>query len=203
MSDTYGPQVETTEERKPPTLADIVREKTDDGRRIIDFFLDVMEARVEGAELCHRIDAAKQLVKYGSKDAARFIARYRGVPMRPRHPWTPQPGRPLLRRGCGPGPSPCAPGPFTEDLLTVLSAVDEDLMARLVRAQTADGGTVIEFLDDVMQDRNEGFKAPPQDRRRQGAHRTHRPRRGRTRTRGEPLFRSQLSLHPERERVGP
>ena len=31
-------------------------------------------------------------------------------------------------------------------------------MVRLVRAQTADGGTVIEFLDDVMQDRNEGFK---------------------------------------------
>ena len=31
-------------------------------------------------------------------------------------------------------------------------------MARLIRAQTADGGTIIDFLDDVMQDRNEGFK---------------------------------------------
>ena len=31
-------------------------------------------------------------------------------------------------------------------------------MARLIRAQTADGGTIIEFLDDVMQDRTEGFK---------------------------------------------
>ena len=31
-------------------------------------------------------------------------------------------------------------------------------MVRLVRAQTADGFTVIEFLDDVMQDRTEGFK---------------------------------------------
>ena len=31
-------------------------------------------------------------------------------------------------------------------------------MVRLVRAQTADGSTVIEFLDDVMQDRNEGFR---------------------------------------------
>ena len=47
MSDTN----ETTTERKPPTLADIVREKTDDGRRIIDFFLDVMEDRIDGAEL--------------------------------------------------------------------------------------------------------------------------------------------------------
>ena len=57
----------TTAERKPPTLADIVREKTDDGRLIIDFFIDVMEARVEGAELCHRIDAAKQLVSTGQR----------------------------------------------------------------------------------------------------------------------------------------
>ena len=31
-------------------------------------------------------------------------------------------------------------------------------MTRLIRAQTADGDTIIEFLDDVMQDRNEGFK---------------------------------------------
>ena len=159
MSDTYGPQAATatTAERKPPTLADIVREKTDDGARIIDFFLDVMEARIEGAELCHRIDAAKQLVKYGSKDAARFIARYRGVSCghstrgRP-DPADPAPARKMPRRRVN------APDPFTEDLLTVLSAVDEDLMARLVRAQTADGGTVIEFLDDVMQDRNDGFR---------------------------------------------
>ena len=37
---------------------------------------------------------------------------------------------------------------LTEDFLTVLSAVDEDLMIKLVRAQTRDGGTVIDFLDD-------------------------------------------------------
>ena len=157
MSHTNGPQAETTtEERKPPTLADIVREKTDDGRRIIDFFLDVMEARVEGAELCHRIDAAKQLVKYGSKDAARFIARYRDVPCGHSTRGRPNPADPCSDPDAAGRES--APGPFTEDFLTVLSAVDEDLMARLVRAQTADGFTVVEFLDDVMQDRNEGFK---------------------------------------------
>ena len=160
MYDTSGPQADTaTTERKPPTLADIVREKTDDGRRIIDFFLDVMEARVEGAELCHRIDAAKQLVKYGSKDAARFIARYRGVPCGHSTRGRPGPADPCSAEDASPATEPLnAPAPFTEDLLTVLSAVDEDLMARLVRAQTADGFTVVEFLDDVMQDRNEGFK---------------------------------------------
>ena len=55
-----------------------------------------------------------------------------------------------------------APATLTQDFLTVLSGIDEFLMARLIRAQTAYGGTIIEFLDDVMQDRNDGFKC--QDR---------------------------------------
>ncbi len=159
MSDTSTQTTEQTAERKPPTLADIVREKTDDGKRIIDFFLDVMEDRIDGAELCHRIDAAKQLEKHRSKAAARFLAKYRGVPC----------GH--STRGRPDSADPCsaeerslvavtlnAPATLTRDFLTVLSGIDEFLMARLIRAQTADGGTVIEFLDDVMQDRNDGFK---------------------------------------------
>ena len=78
MSETHT--TETTEERKPPTIADIVREKTDDGAIIIDFFTDVMTGRIEGAELCHRMDAAKHLVKYGHKGAAEFLAKNRGIP---------------------------------------------------------------------------------------------------------------------------
>ena len=51
-----------------------------------------------------------------------------------------------------------APPTLTRDFLTVLSGIDEFLMARLIRAQTADGVTIIDFLDDVMQDRTDGFK---------------------------------------------
>ena len=151
----------TTEstERKPPTIADIVREKTGDGALIIDFFTDVMTGRIEGAELCHRIDAAKQLVKYGSKDAAEFIAKYKGVPCG--HSTR---GRPNQADPCSAEERSLvavtlnAPPTLTRDFLTVLSGIDEFLMARLIRAQTADGDTVIEFLDDVMQDRTDGFK---------------------------------------------
>ena len=156
MSDTT---TETTTERKPPTIADIVREKTGDGRLIIDFFTDVMTGRIEGAELCHRIDAAKQLVKYGSKDAAEFLAKYKGVPCG--HSTR---GRPNQADPCTAEDRSLvavtlnAPATLTRDFLTVLSGIDEFLMARLIRAQTADGVTVIEFLDDVMQDRTDGFK---------------------------------------------
>ena len=152
-------ETETTTERKPPTIADIVREKTGDGALIIDFFTDVMTGRIEGAQLCHRIDAAKQLVKYGSKDAAEFLAKYKGVPCG--HSTR---GRPNQADPCSTEERSLvdvtlnASATLTKDFLTVLSGIDEFLMARLIRAQTADGVTIIEFLDDVMQDRTDGFK---------------------------------------------
>ncbi len=162
MYETYVPA--TTVERRPPTIAEIVRQKTDDGARIIDFFLDLMEGRVDGAMLCHRIDAAKQLVKYGSKKAADFIAEHGDEPCD--HCESRKRG-PRPRKDESPAAKPQhAPGPFgydfltllTEDFLTVVSAVDEDLMIKLVRAQTRDGATVIDFLDDVMEGRNKGFR---------------------------------------------
>ena len=150
---------ETIMERKPPTIADIVREKTDDGKRIIDFFLDVMEDRIDGAELCHRIDAAKQLEKHKSKAAAKFLAEYRGVSCGHSINGRPNPADPCSAEDRSlVAVTLNAPPTLTQEFLTVLSGIDEFLMARLIRAQTADGGTVIEFLDDVMQDRNDGFK---------------------------------------------
>ena len=148
-----------TEERKPPTIADIVREKTGDGALIIDFFTDVMTGRIEGAQLCHRIDAAKQLVKYGSKDAAEFIAKYKGVPCGHSINGRPNPADPCSAEERSlVAVTLNAPATLTRDFLTVLSGIDEFLMARLIRAQTVDGVTIIEFLDDVMQDRTDGFK---------------------------------------------
>ena len=45
-----------------PSLADIVREKTQGGRLIVRFFLSTMEGEFEDARVHHRVDAAKQLV---------------------------------------------------------------------------------------------------------------------------------------------
>ena len=118
-----------------------------------------MTGRIEGAELCHRIDAAKQLVKYGSKDAAEFLAKYKGVPCGHSINGRPDPADPCTTEERSlVAVTLNAPATLTRDFLTVLSGIDEFLMARLIRAQTADGVTVIEFLDDVMQDRTDGFK---------------------------------------------
>ena len=165
MYETYVPISETIVERKPPTIADIVREKTDDGARIIDFFLDLMEGRVDDAKLCHRIDAAKQLVKYGSKEAADFLAEHGDEPCdhcesrkrgpRPRKDAVPAAGPPYA----APHLTPDFLTLLTEDFFAVLTAVDEDLMIKLVRGQTRDGDAIVEFLDDVMHNRVDGFKA--------------------------------------------
>ena len=118
-----------------------------------------MTGRIEGAELCHRIDAAKQLVKYGSKDAAEFLAKYKGVPCGHSINGRPNPADPCSAEERSlVAVTLNAPPTLTRDFLTVLSGIDEFLMARLIRAQTADGVTIIEFLDDVMQDRTDGFK---------------------------------------------
>ena len=165
MYETYVPISETIVERKPPTIAEIVREKTDDGARIIDFFLDLMEGRVLDAKLCHRIDAAKQLVKYGSREAADFIAEHGDEPCdhcesrkrgpRPRKEAVPAAGPPYA----APHLTPDFLTLLTEDFFAVLTAVDEDLMIKLVRGQTRDGDAIVEFLDDVMHNRVDGFKA--------------------------------------------
>ncbi len=164
MYETYVPIAETSVERKPPTIADIVRQKTDDGARIIDFFLDLMEGKVDDAKLCHKIDAAKQLVKYGSKKAADFLAEHGDEPCdhcesrkrgpRPRKDQSPPAGPPYA----APHLTPDFLTLLTEDFFAVLTAVDEDLMIKLVRGQTRDGDAIVEFLDDVMEGRNDSFK---------------------------------------------
>ena len=137
-----------------------------------------MMGRIDGAELCHRIDAAKQLVKYGSEAAAEFLAKYKGVPCGHSIRGRPDPADPCTaEERTLVAVTLNAPPTLTQEFLTVLSGIDEFLMARLIRAQTADGGTII----GVPRRRNAGqdrrLQDPPQDRRRQGAHRTHNPRR--------------------------
>ena len=163
MYETYVP-TDTIVERKPPTIADIVREKTDDGARIVEFFLGLMEGYVADAQLCHRIDAAKQLVKYGSKEAADFIAEHGDETCD--HCESRKRG-PRSRKDASPAAGPPYAAPhltpdfltlLTEDFFTVLTAVDEDLMIQLVRGQTRYGDSIVEFLDSVMQGREDGFK---------------------------------------------
>ena len=69
----FATESQTKIENQPPTLAEIVREETDNGREIIRFLLDVMRNRFEDVKMCHRVQAAVQLAKLGSKEAEAFL----------------------------------------------------------------------------------------------------------------------------------
>ena len=56
------------------TLPQYIRENTNDGHNIARVLIDVMEGRLDGARISHRLTAARLLTIYGHKDAADFIA---------------------------------------------------------------------------------------------------------------------------------
>ena len=118
-------------EPNPPSLADIVRQETEDGRLIVRFLVDLMQGRLEQAEPCHRLDAARQLLGLGLLEAQTFIDA-NTAPARRRSPAA---------------FSPClAPAALRHEL------------AALVREETQDGRATVRFLVDVMQGSLAGFK---------------------------------------------
>ena len=129
----FATEPKSKTEDQPPTLAEIVREVTDNGRTIINFLHDVMNGRLDGFEPCHRIAAARELAKRGDKQAITFLQSF-----------YPKPNGP---KSNGRKPSP----PIGESL-------PNDELAEIVREVTGNGRTIIDFLVDVMHGNLDGFK---------------------------------------------
>ena len=56
------------------SLSQYIRDNTNDGRNIASVLIDVMEGRLAGAKISHRLTAARLLTIYGYEDAPDFIA---------------------------------------------------------------------------------------------------------------------------------
>ena len=132
-------QTQTKTEDQPPTLAEIIREVTNNGQTIIDFFHDAMNGRLDGFEPCHRIAAARELAKRGDKQAIAFLQSF--------YP------KPNGRKSNGRKPSP----PIGEALPDDELAPNYEL-AEIVREVTGNGRTIVCFLHDAMQGILDGFK---------------------------------------------
>ena len=111
------------------TLATTIQDRTNDGTSIVDFLFAVMRDELDGFKPCHRLDAAKLLVKYDRDEARNFITDY-----------TPDPPRPRLDSS--------SPGD---------NYFDEKL-AELIRESTDDGRKVCRFLINVMDGALSAFK---------------------------------------------
>ena len=112
-------------------LANIVAEVTDDGRRVVQFFLQVAEGRLdsEGFQPNHRMDAAKELVKIGLTEFEDYIAA------------NPSPPRRRKSRS------------KAQDISPEVEQAREEL-ARYARELTDDGRTVIRLYSEIM----DGFR---------------------------------------------
>ncbi len=120
-------------------LANIVAEVTDDGRRVVQFFMQVADGRLdsEGFQPNHRMDAAKELVKVGLSEFEDYI---RANPSPPRR------RAPKSR-------------PQHADVSPEMEEAREDL-AKYARELTDDGKIVIRLYSEIMDGfrNDEGFK---------------------------------------------
>ena len=124
---TALPQDLTPQQR----LANIVAEVTDDGRRVVQFFMQVAEGRLdsEGFQPNHRMDAAKELVKIGLTEFEDYIAT--------------NPSPPIRRK----------PRRKAQDISPEVEQTREEL-AKYARELTDDGRTVIRLYSEIM----DGFR---------------------------------------------
>ena len=108
-------------------LANIVAEVTDDGRRVVQFFMQVAEGRLdsEGFQPNHRMDAAKELVKIGFTEFEDYIAANPSPPKR----------RKSRRKA--------------QDISPEVELAREEL-AQYARELTQDGKTVIRLYSEIM-----------------------------------------------------
>ncbi len=180
MCDNTG-QHDKTERSEPPSLADIVRQETDNGRTIVRFYLDVANGKLddEGFEACHRVEAAMQVQAIAPELVADAIARLAGVQCHPerrgKHPTrrSRQASRrsreepaPYLIRGGNPSQDASRANAarqhealeYLASALAAPSLADDPRVAGIVRESTDQGKTVVSFLLHIMHGVVRGFR---------------------------------------------
>ncbi len=112
-------------------LSHRIQAKTDNGDLVIDFLIEVMTDERPDFKICHRLDAAKLLTKYGRDEAIDFILDNPREPSRSRK----------------------SSGPSEESEFDIV-------LAKKIRESTDDGVSVVRFLINVMEGDLKAFGPP-------------------------------------------
>ncbi|MYD47883.1 MAG: hypothetical protein F4W95_05295 [Chloroflexi bacterium] len=121
-------------------LADIIAQETRDGRLIVRFLIYAMDGEFPDFQPCHRIDAARLLVKLGFDRAQAAVDRANAA-----------------RRARQREPRAQAEVQQQSEAQAAAKDVRAEL-ARIVREETAEGRSMVMFLVDVMEGDRPGFK---------------------------------------------
>ena len=148
LSDNSGAQAATTQEKR--SLADIVREKTNDGETIVQFYLDVASGKLDGFRDNHRMAAANKIGKIAPNLVAKYLVKYRNSDCRDSLR-----GSSLLpvRR-----PPIKSVSPESRETVPRGPNVFQRRLAQIVREETGDGRAIVAFVVNVMNGELTGFK---------------------------------------------
>ena len=136
--------------QKHPSLAEIVRQETDGGRRIVQFYLGVADGTLDGFRDHHRVAAARRLDKIAPGLVREYLQKFHNAQIRDSMRGSLFPmGRISAMTKNTPERAeqvPRGPNRFQRRL------------TRLVRDETGDGRTIFDFLNGVMHGALLGFK---------------------------------------------
>ena len=128
---------------------------TKDGEHIARFLTETMRGKTPGVKVCHRMEAAKHLIKYGFPDAdcettSDRLSRAGGNPEG-------QGGdEPPVQSPLSPGERARVRGEEIAAPVTHLDILNYQI-AHLIRHETAEGHTIVNFLVDTMTGRDRPF----------------------------------------------
>ena len=137
----------------PTKLQQNIIDRTNEGDTIAAFLVDAMQGETPGVKVNHRMDAAKQLIKYGFTDTeckitSDRLSRAGGNPEgQGESTNTPSPS---MGEGWDGGDNPPHPVVSYFDIINYQ-------IAHLIRHETAEGHTVVNFLVDIMTGRDRPF----------------------------------------------
>ena len=140
----------------PTKLQQNIVSLTKDGHAIAQFLVNTMQGETPGVKVCHRMEATKHLIKYGFPDAecettSDRLSRAGGNPEgQSEGTNTSSPSTGEGWDGGEDSPS-LKPAPVTH-----LDIINYEI-AHLIRHETADGHTVVNFLVDIMTGRDRPF----------------------------------------------
>ena len=137
----------------PTKLQQNIIDRTNEGDTIAAFLVDTMQGETPGVKVNHRMDAAKQLIKYGFTDTeckttSDRLSRAGGNPEgQGESTNTPSPS---MGEGWDGDDNPPHP------VVSYLDIINYQI-AHLIRHETAEGHTIVNFLVDIMTGRDRPF----------------------------------------------
>ena len=128
---------------------------TKDGEHIARFLTETMRGKTPGVKVCHRMEAAKHLIRYGFPDTecettSDRLSRAGGNPKGQGEDETP------VQSPLSLGERARVRGAETAKPISHLDILNYQI-AHLIRHETADGHTIVNFLVDIMTGRDRPF----------------------------------------------